>query len=93
MRWFLHLGLGTIDGTLLGLGGSKIRERVVPRQQCAFSKESSKYAGCEILKRNFYTRFKPENKGFWAVTWWKRCKVKSAISKYYLVIAEKYIAQ
>ena len=27
------------------------------RQQCAFSKESSKDAGRGILKRNFYTRF------------------------------------
>ena len=31
----------------------------LPRQQVAFRKESSKYAGCEILKRNFYTRFIP----------------------------------
>ena len=38
-------------------------------QQCAFSKESSKYAGCGILKRNFYTRFIPNFSGFGAVTW------------------------
>ena len=46
----------------------------LPRQQVASSKESSKYAGCGILKRNFYTRFIPENYGFGAVTWWKRDK-------------------
>ena len=43
----------------------------LPRQQCAFSKESSKYAGCGILKRNFYTRFIPNFSGFRAVTWRK----------------------
>ena len=36
----------------------------LPRQQCAFSKESSKYVGCEILKQNFYTRFIPIFKDF-----------------------------
>ena len=36
----------------------------LPRQQVAFSKESSKYAGCGILKRNFYTRFIPIFKDF-----------------------------
>ena len=36
----------------------------LPRQQCAFSKESSKYAGCGILKRDFYTRFIPIFKDF-----------------------------
>ena len=41
----------------------------VSRQQCVFSKESSKYAGCGILKRNFYTRFIPIFKDFGAVTW------------------------
>uniref|UniRef100_UPI00405792DA hypothetical protein n=1 Tax=Acetatifactor sp. TaxID=1872090 RepID=UPI00405792DA len=34
------------------------------RQQVAFSKESSKYAGCGILKWNFYTRFIPIFKDF-----------------------------
>ena len=33
---------------------------IFPQQEYAFSKESSKYAGCGILKRNFYTRFIPE---------------------------------
>ena len=42
------------------------------RQEVAFSKESSKYAGCGILKRNFYTRFIPIFKDFGAVTWWKK---------------------
>ena len=39
----------------------------MPRQQCAFSKESSKYAGCGILKRTFYTRFIPifKDLGLW----------------------------
>ena len=35
------------------------RQQHLPWQQCAFSKESSKYKGCGILKRNFYTRFIP----------------------------------
>ena len=39
------------------------------RQQCAFSKESSKYAGCGSLKRNFYARFIPIFKDFGDVTW------------------------
>jgi len=34
------------------------------RQQDAFFKESSKYKGCGILKRNFYTRFIPIFKDF-----------------------------
>ena len=33
-------------------------------EEVAFSKESSKYAGCGILKRNFYTRFIPIFKDF-----------------------------
>ena len=37
----------------------------LPRQQVAFRKKVSKIKGCGILKRNFYTRFIPENYGFW----------------------------
>ena len=48
----------------------------LPRRQCAFSKESSKYVGCGILKRNFYTRFIPIFKDFGAVTWSVRKMVK-----------------
>lgn len=33
-------------------------------EEVAFSKESSKYVGCGILKRNFYTRFIPIFKDF-----------------------------
>jgi len=36
----------------------------LPRQQCAFSKESSKFNGCGNLKRYFYTRFIPIFKDF-----------------------------
>ena len=41
--------------------------RMMTRQQCAFLEESSKYAGCGILKRNFYTRFIPifKDLGLW----------------------------
>lgn len=42
------------------------------RQQCAFSKESSKHAGCGSLKRNFYARFIPIFKDFGAVTWLRK---------------------
>lgn len=40
------------------------KDMEMSRQQCAFSKESTKYAGCGILKRNFYTRFIPVFKKF-----------------------------
>lgn len=53
----------------------------LPRQQCAFSKESSKYKGCGSLKEDFYTKFIPENCGFEAVTWWKE-KYEKAILRY-----------
>ena len=42
------------------------------RQEVAFRKECRKIKGCGSLKVDFYARFKPKNKGFGAVTWWKR---------------------
>lgn len=39
------------------------------RQEVAFSEECRKIKGYGSLEGNFYTRFKPENKGFGAVTW------------------------
>ena len=33
-------------------------------QECAFLEKFSKYKGCRILKRNFYTRFIPVFKKF-----------------------------
>ena len=42
------------------------------RQQVAFLKKVRKIAGFGNLKRNFYTRFIPENYGFGAVTWLKK---------------------
>lgn len=41
----------------------------VSRQEVAFLKECRKSKGYGSLRENFYTKFKPENKGFWAVTW------------------------
>ena len=43
----------------------------MPRQEVAFLRKSRKIKGCGSLERDFYTRFKPKNKGFWAVTWRK----------------------
>ena len=42
------------------------------RQQCAFLKKSRKIKGCGSLEEDFYTRFKPKNKGFGAVTWLRK---------------------
>ena len=39
------------------------------RQQVAFGEKARKIEGLESLEGDFYTRFKPENKGFGAVTW------------------------
>ena len=61
-------------------------ESIMSRQQCAFSKESSKYEGCGILKRNFYTRFIPIFKEFGAVPWWKMRKKQMFAN----VCSEKY---
>ena len=58
----------------------------LPRQQCAFSKESSKYKGCRVLKKDFYTKFKPIFNGFGAVTWWE----KNSISVVNEVLLECY---
>lgn len=61
------------------------------RQQCAFSKESSKYAGCGILKRNFYTRFIPIFKDFGAVTWLDYQRDWILLRKYVLERTDKCI--
>ena len=49
----------------------------LPRQQVAFLEECRKIRGCESLREDFYTRFKPKNKGFGAVTWWIIWKLKN----------------
>ena len=41
----------------------------MPRQQAAFPEECRKIKGCGSLEGDFYTKFKPKNKGFGAVTW------------------------
>jgi len=43
---------------------------MMARQQVAFREKARKIKGCGSLEEDFYTRFKPENKGFGAVTWW-----------------------
>ena len=43
----------------------------LPRQEVAFWEECRKIKDCGSLKRDFYTRFKPKNKGFGDVTWWE----------------------
>jgi len=47
----------------------------MPRQEVAFLKERRKIKGCGSLKEDFYTKFKPENLGFGAVTWLDYLKV------------------
>ena len=42
----------------------------MPRQEVAFLEECRKIKGCGSLREDFYTRFKPKNYGFGAVTWW-----------------------
>jgi len=42
------------------------------RQEVAFLKECRKIKGFGSLREDFYTKFKPENKGFGAVTWWRK---------------------
>ena len=54
----------------------------MPRQEVAFLKKSRKIKGCGSLEGDFYTRFKPKNKGFWAVTWWninERCELRKLV--------------
>ena len=41
----------------------------MPRQQVAFREECRKIKSCGSLGEDFYTRFKPKNKGFGVVTW------------------------
>jgi len=57
-----------------GNGVFKLEKIQMTRQEVAFSEECRRIKGCGSLKVDFYTRFKPENKGFWAVTWWKKEK-------------------
>ena len=45
-----------------------------PRQEVAFLEECRKINGCGSLAGDFYTRFKPKNKGFGAVTWLEKRK-------------------
>ena len=40
------------------------------RQEVAFLKKSRKIKGFGSMREDFYTKFKPKNKGFGAVTWW-----------------------
>ena len=54
MSW---VGVGSVKTEKYG----DFVEWIMSRQQCAFLKESSKYAGCGILKGNFYTKFIPKN--------------------------------
>ena len=39
------------------------------RQKVAFLEKCRKIKGCGILREDFYTKFKPKNLGFGAVTW------------------------
>ena len=39
------------------------------RQEVAFSEECRKIKDFGSLREDFYTKFKPKNKGFGAVTW------------------------
>ena len=50
------------------------------RQEVAFLKECRKIKGCESLREDFYTKFKPENKGYRAVTWWIKIEESKALS-------------
>ena len=43
----------------------------LPRQEVAFLKKSRKIKDFGSLREDFYTKFKPKNKGFGAVTWWE----------------------
>ena len=61
------------------------------RQQVAFLEECRKNKGCGSLKEDFYTRFIPENDGFWAVTWLEKRQHfggKVAAGVLFLVIIE-----
>lgn len=49
---------------------------MLSRQQVAFRKECRKIKGLGSLREDFYTRFMPENDGFWAVTWSVKDMVK-----------------
>ena len=42
----------------------------MPRQQVALWEKATKIEGFGSLREDFYTRFKSENLGFGAVTWW-----------------------
>ena len=44
---------------------------IMSRQEVAFSEECREIKGPGSLREDFYTKFKPKNKGFGAVTWWK----------------------
>lgn len=39
--------------------------------EVAFREKCRKIKGCGSLEEDFYTKFKPGNKGFGAVTWWR----------------------
>ena len=41
----------------------------LPRQEVVFSEECRKIKSYGSLREDFYTKFKPKNKGFGAVTW------------------------
>lgn len=44
----------------------------MPRQEVAFGEKARKIKGCGSLEGDFYTKFKPENKGFGVVAWRKK---------------------
>ena len=47
-------------------------EKEVARQEVSFREESSKIKGCGNLREDFYSKFKPKNKGFGAGTWLRK---------------------